>query len=133
MNVPNVMPILFGLSAEQVASSRTWYNPRWHYENELETRAALDLILSGHFSRNERDVFNPLWEALLSQGDHYMHLADLKSYMEADYRLVQLYSAPDAWTRKAIVNVASSGKFSADRTISEYAHDVWHVHPCPVA
>jgi glycogen phosphorylase len=124
---------LFGLSAEQVASSRAWYNPRWHYENEPETRAALDLILSDHFSRNERDVFNSLWEALLSQGDHYMHLADLKSYMEADDRLVRLYSTPDAWTRKAIVNVASSGKFSADRTISEYAHDVWHVHPCPVA
>ena len=75
---------LFGLTAEQVAGSRGWYNPHWHYDNEPETRAALDLIFSDHFSRNEPGVFAPLRDALLTQGDHYMHLADLKSYLEAD-------------------------------------------------
>ena len=68
---------LFGLTAEQVAGSRGWYNPHWHYENEPETRAALDLIFSDHFSRNEPGVFAPLRDTLLTHGDHYMHLADL--------------------------------------------------------
>ena len=123
---------LFGLTAQQVAESRGWYNPHWHYENEPETRAALDWILSDYFSRNEPGTFTPLSDMLLRQGDFYMHLADLKSYLEADRRLVELYAHPEEWTRKAILNVASSGKFSSDRTIREYAVDIWKVEPCLV-
>jgi glycogen phosphorylase len=123
---------LFGLTAQQVADSRAWYNPHWHYEHEPETRAALDLIFANHFSQKEPDIFAPLRDALLTNGDHYMHLADLKSYLEADQRLVELYADPDAWTRKAVLNVASSGKFSSDRTIAEYASSIWNVEPCPV-
>ena len=62
-----------------------------------------------------------------------MHLADLRSYLEADQRLVELYANPDAWTRKAILNIAGSGKFSTDRTIAEYAAEIWNVKPCPVS
>jgi starch phosphorylase len=122
---------LFGLTAEQVAGSRGWYDPRWHYDNQPEIRAALDLIFSDHFSRNEPGVFAPLRETLLTR-DHYMHLADLGSYLQADRSLCALYADPEAWARKAILNVASSGKFSSDRTIAEYAADIWHVKPCPV-
>ena len=78
---------LFGLTVEQVKGSRGWYNPYWHYENEPETREALDLIFSDHFSRNEPGVFAPLRETLLTKGDHYMHLADLTSYIRAQERL----------------------------------------------
>ncbi len=124
---------LFGLTAEQVASNRSWYNPHWHYEHEPETRAALDLIFADHFSRNEPGVFATLRDTLLTNGDHYMHLADLKSYLEADQRLVELYADPDAWARKAILNVAGSGKFSSDRTIAEYAASIWNAEPCPVS
>ncbi|HXY11814.1 MAG TPA: glycogen/starch/alpha-glucan phosphorylase, partial [Terriglobales bacterium] len=74
---------LFGLTAEQVTATRGWYNPRWHSDNEPEIRAALDLIFSDHFSRNEPGAFAPLRDVLLNHGDHYMHLADLKSYLEA--------------------------------------------------
>jgi starch phosphorylase len=123
---------LFGLTADQVAGSRSWYNPQWHYDNQPETRAALDLIFSDHFSSDEPGVFSSFRDVLLTQGDHYMHLADLASYMEADRRLGELYTDPDAWARKAILNIASSGKFSSDRTISEYATGVWNVEPCPV-
>jgi starch phosphorylase len=123
---------LFGLNAEQVADSRSWYSPQWHYDNEPETRAALDLILSDYFSRNEPGVFGPLREALLDHGDHYMHLADLKSYLQADQQLCEVYSDAAVWSRKAILNVASSGKFSSDRTIAEYATAIWKVGPCPV-
>ena len=124
---------LFGLTAEQVASSHSWYNPHWHYDHEPETRAALDLIFADHFSRHEPGIFAPLRNALLANGDHYMHLADLKSYLEADQRLVELYADPDAWARKAILNVAGSGKFSSDRTIAEYAAHIWNAEPCPVS
>jgi starch phosphorylase len=123
---------LFGLTAEQVAGSRGWYNPHWHYENEPETRAALDLIFSDHFSSNEPGVFAPLRDTLLTQGDYYMHLADLTSYVQAQERLGELYADPHAWARKAILNVAGSGKFSSDRTIAEYASGIWGVKPCPV-
>ena len=123
---------LFGLSSEQVINSRGWYNPYWHYENEPETRAALDLIFSNYFSRDELGVFEPLRETLLRGGDHYMHLADLKPYLEADRQLCQLYADPGAWSRKVILNIANSGKFSSDRTIAEYASGIWNVQPCPI-
>jgi starch phosphorylase len=123
---------LFGLTADQVASTRGWYNPRWHYENEPETRAALDLMFSGHFNRNEPGVFDPLWETLLAKGDFYMNLADLTSYLKADQQLTGLYMNSHAWAQKAILNIASSGKFSSDRTIAEYAKDIWDAKPCRV-
>ena len=124
---------LFGLTAEQVASTRGWYNPRWHYENEPETRLALDLISANHFSPKEPGIFSPILDTLLAHGDHYLHLADLKSYLEADQRLVTLYGEPKSWASKAILNVAASGKFSSDRTIAQYATEIWNVQPCPVS
>jgi glycogen phosphorylase len=123
---------LFGLTVDQVENSRAWYNPYWHYDHEPETRAALDLIFSDHFSRKEPGVFAPLRDTLLTQGDHYMHLADLTSYIQAQESLGVLYADPGAWAHKAILNVASSGKFSSDRTINEYATQIWKVEPCPV-
>ena len=123
---------LFGLTVEEVESSRDWYNPHWHYEHEPEIREALDLIFTDHFSPNERGVFAPLRDTLLTYGDHYMHLADLTSYCNAQDRLGELYAKPAEWARKAILNVASSGKFSSDRTIAEYTAAIWKVEPCPI-
>ena len=97
-----------------------------------ETRAALDLMFSDHFSRNEPGIFVPLREALLDHGDHYMHLADLSSYAQAQQRVNDSYADRHNWARKAILNVACSGKFSSDRTIAEYAANIWHVSKCPV-
>jgi starch phosphorylase len=124
---------LFGLTAEQVAASRGSYNPWWHYENEPETRAALDLIFSDHFSQNEPGVFTPLRDMLLTNGDFYMHLADLTSYVQAQEQVATLYADRNAWAQRVILNVASSGKFSSDRTISEYAAGIWNLKPCPVS
>jgi len=124
---------LFGLTAEEVVNGREWYSPYWHYENEPETRQTLDLISSDYFSRNEPGVFAPISALLLARGDYYRHLADLTSYLEADKRLSELYRDPDGWARKAILNVAASGKFSSDRTIAQYAADIWRVKPCPVS
>ncbi len=123
---------LFGLTAQQVADSRGWYNPYWHFDNEAETRAALELIGSGHFNRANPGIYAPIVDTLLKHGDHYMHLADLTSYLAADERVRRLYANPDDWARKAILNIAGSGKFSSDRTIAEYAHGIWNTPPCPV-
>jgi glycogen phosphorylase len=123
---------LFGLTAQQVAESHSWYSPYWHYNNDREARAALDLISSDYFSRYEPGVFVPIHDALLAHGDHYMHLADLKSYLDADQRLCELYGDRDGWARKAILNIAGSGKFSSDRTIAQYAAEIWNAKPCPV-
>jgi len=124
---------LFGLTAQQVAESAAWYDPRWHYANDAETRAALDLIFSNHFNRDEPGIFEPIREALLNRGDHYRHLADLVDYDRAYRLLAACYADPELWSRKAIINVASSGKFSSDRTIKEYADEIWNLKPSPVS
>jgi starch phosphorylase len=123
---------LFGLSAEEVANSRGKYNPQWHYDNDPQTRGALDLIAANHLSPNEPGVFEPILDVLIRQGDHYLHLADLKSYSEAHTRLGELYADQEKWSRKAVLNIAASSTFSSDRTIAEYARDIWHAEPCPV-
>ena len=123
---------LFGLTADQVASSRGSYDPNWHYHNEPATRTALDLIFTNHFSDHEPGVFEPIRETLLTRGDYFMHLADLSAYAQAQAAVGSLYQDTEAWTRKAIINVGCSGKFSSDRTIAEYATDVWKANAVPV-
>jgi starch phosphorylase len=90
------------------------------------------MIFSDHFSRYELGLFEPLREMLLT-GDHYMHLADLRTYLDADRQMIDLYARPDEWARKAILNIASSGRFSSDRTITEYASEIWTAKSCPVS
>jgi starch phosphorylase len=123
---------LFGLTADQVAESRGWYSPWWHYDHDPETRDALDLIFSDYFSRDERGVFDPIRDSLLAHGDYYRHLADLTSYAETQAHVAALYKDSAAWAEKAILNVACSGRFSSDRTIAEYAAEIWETKPCPV-
>jgi starch phosphorylase len=123
---------LFGLTAEEVASSRSWYSPYWHYEHDPEIRRALDSIAANDFSGSEPGIFGPIWDALLPRGDQYMHLADLGSYAKSHGEIASLYSQPEAWTRRAVLNVAHSGKFSSDRTIADYAREIWKAAACPV-
>jgi starch phosphorylase len=123
---------LFGLTAEQVEASRSWYDPHWHYAHDPETRAALDLIFSGHFNPGEPGIFEPIRDALLTSGDRYMHLADLTAYAAAQAQVATVYADREAWARRTILNVASSGRFSSDRTIAEYAAGIWKTKPCPV-
>jgi glycogen phosphorylase len=120
---------LFGMTAQQVEDSTGSYDPRSHYAHEPETREALDLIFSDHFSRHEPGIFEPVRNALLNAGDHYRHLADLKDYARAHAELNGCYANPEVWSRKAIINVACSGKFSSDRAIREYADEIWDIIP----
>lgn len=123
---------LFGLDADQVLNGRGWYKPQWHYDHEPETRGALDRIFNNDFSPDEQGIFEPIRETLLTKGDYYMHLADLSSYVQTQQMVSALYLDPPAWARKAIHNVARSGKFSSDRTIFEYVRDIWGADRCVV-
>jgi len=123
---------IFGLTAEEVADLAPRYNPRQFYEADPEVREAVDLILSGHFNFEEPGIFEPVREALFDRGDPYMHLADMRSYLDAHDQVDALHRRPDEWTRKAILNVAHAGRFSSDRAVAEYARDIWRVEPCPV-
>src|SRR5688572_1599302 len=87
---------LFGLTAEQVLSSRGSYNPHWHYDHEPETRRALDMIAANAFSQDEPGIFAPIWDVLLTHGDYYMHLADLTAYVQTQEQVGALYTQPEA-------------------------------------
>jgi len=123
---------IFGLKAEEVELLRPGYRPREVYEKDPEIRRALDLLRENFFSMVEPGLFDPIVRALLDFGDHYMLLADLRSFIEAQDRVDAAYRDQTSWTKKAILNVARSGKFSSDRTIREYATEIWGVTPCPV-
>ncbi len=124
---------LFGLTAQQVVDSAGWYDPRWHYVHDPETRDAVDLITSDLLTQHEPGVFDPIRRALLDNGDFYRHLADLKDYARAHQELDGCYADRAAWNAKAIRNVAASGRFSSDRTIREYAEGIWNLKVSPVS
>jgi len=122
----------FGLSAQQVAQQRAGYQPMDLYLGEPELREVIDLIRDGFFSRGNSELFRDLVNNLLHH-DPYMVLADYQSYAQCQQRVDGAYGEREHWTRMSILNTARSGKFSSDRTVSEYCADIWHVHPVPVA
>jgi starch phosphorylase len=123
---------LFGLSAAEVyALKRQGYRPKDYYERNQELRDVIDLIRGGFFSRGDADLFRPLIDGLLHH-DPYMLLADFQSYVECQERVSAAYGDREQWTRMSIFNTARSGKFSSDRTISEYCAEIWHVKPVPI-
>jgi len=124
---------IFGLTAQQVELRRPLYNPWEIYHADEEIRRALLLIERDFFSMLEPGIFKPLTRALLDGGDYYMLLADLRDYIQTQERVDRAFRDRDGWNRKAITNVARAGKFSSDRTISEYASQIWHLDPCQVA
>ena len=119
---------IFGLRADEVSALQGRYRPRDYYEANPELRRVLDDIDNGRFSPQQPDLFRPLVRSLLDE-DRYLLLADYASYVDGQRRVDETYRDPVLWTRKAIHNVAGMGKFSTDRTISEYARDIWGVKP----
>ncbi len=124
---------IFGLRAEEVAARRPTYNSEAVYLSDPEIRLAVDRIRQNVFSLMNPGLFAPIVRTLLDYGDYYMLLADLRSYIDAQDAAARLYvQDPDAWARMALANVARSGKFSSDRTIAEYAGEIWKVPPCAI-
>ncbi len=121
---------IFGKTAPEVAELfRNGYNPWDYYHGNAELRQALDMICNGYFSPEEPFRFRSLYDSLLHGGDHYAVLADYASYVAVQDGVDSLYRDPQAWARKAVLNVAGAGHFSSDRTIGEYASQVWNVVP----
>jgi starch phosphorylase len=124
---------LFGLTAQEVGDWKArGYDPRELYRANVQLREALDLIGSGDLSPGQPDLFAPLVRGLLDCGDPYMLLADFDSYVSCQRRVSAAYRDTEAWTRMSILNVARMGRFSSDRTIREYAAEIWGVKPVPV-
>jgi glycogen phosphorylase len=123
---------LFGLTADEViARKKQGYRPREHYEQNQELREALDLIASGFFSPEDRTLFQPLVRSLLEE-DRYMLMADFTGYAQAQEEVARAYRDQGGWAKKAILNVARNGRFSSDRTIRQYAEEIWRIRPVEV-
>ncbi|MCX7112700.1 MAG: glycogen/starch/alpha-glucan phosphorylase [Proteobacteria bacterium] len=121
---------IFGKTAVEIQDLfQRGYNPWDYYYANAELRQVLDMIGNGYFSMEEPLRFRPLFDELLHNGDRYALLADYQSYVDVQQEVDTLYRNPEAWTRKAVLNVARSGYFSSDRTIGEYASRIWNVVP----
>lgn len=122
---------IFGLTAEriQVMRQQGIYNPHALYESDPMIRRVMDTFLNDLFCMEEPGLFRWIFDSLVHHGDPFFHLADLPSYIETHERVAQDYLQPEVWTHKAILNVARIGKFSSDRTVLEYARDIWYIHP----
>lgn len=123
---------IFGLDADEAKALSAHYDPFEMYKGNDEIREALDLLFGGHFSVGEGAIFEPIRKSLLEWGDRYLLIADLASYSDAHKKIQEDYRDQKGWTRKSILNVARSGKFSSDRTIMDYARDIWHTPPHPL-
>jgi len=125
---------IFGLTAEEVSRVKTnGYQPWDYYHGNGELREVLDMIGSGFFSPDEPGRFKPIVDNLLQNGDHYLLLADYAAYIACQEKVERAYRNQDQWVRSAILNVANMGKFSSDRTISQYAEVIWNAKPVPPA
>jgi glycogen phosphorylase len=123
---------IFGLKANEVVEKRqSGYNPRQYYESNSELKEVIDMIDSGYFSPGEPQLFKPLTMSLLDQGDYYLVLADFADYVNAQRKVSQTYNDQKLWTKMSILNTANMGKFSSDRSVMEYADNIWKASPLP--
>jgi starch phosphorylase len=120
---------LFGLRAEEVQKLRSSYNSRAIYNSDPEIAQAIDMIRNNVFSVLTPGIFDPIVRSLLDYNDYYMLLADLRSYIDAQDRLDATYRDKTKWNEMSLVNIARSGLFSSDRSVAEYARDIWKVKP----
>jgi starch phosphorylase len=119
---------IFGLNADEVSDLKNrGYNPREYYSRQPELKQALDMIAGGAFSPTQPGLFKPIVSALLDRGDSYMLLADYAAYLASQDEAGKLYLDRDAWARRSVLNTAGMGRFSSDRTIAEYAEEIWGV------
>eukprot|EP00127_Corallochytrium_limacisporum_P000249 Clim_evm17s8 gene=Clim_evmTU17s8 len=121
---------IFGMTVPEVDELKAeGYKPRQYYEKNATLKRVIDAIAEGEFSPDEPHMFQDIIDSLLVHGDRFCVLADYQAYIDCQEQVSELYRDPKAWTRKALLNIAASGKFSSDRTIKEYAQDIWGVKP----
>ena len=122
---------IFGLRSEEIQEmqKKGSYNPRELYDTDASIREVMDALASDRFCPNEHGLFRWIFDELIHRGDRYYHLADFRSYIETQQLISGEYLKEAVWWRKAILNVARIAKFSSDRTVTEYARDIWHIGP----
>jgi starch phosphorylase len=120
---------IFGLTAQEIRQMREEfsYHPREYYQGSPHLKRVMDALQEDRFCPYEPGLFGWIYQAILDYGDEYFHLADLPSYLETHEEAGQQFKNRGAWARKAILNVARIGKFSSDRTVQEYAREIWHI------
>jgi starch phosphorylase len=118
---------LFGLTEDEVVAERAGYNPRKIIANDADLKRVVDLIESGHFNEDEPNRFNNVINAFVSNSDPWMTIADFRSFVDAQHQAGLAYQDKDRWAKMSILNAASSGMFSTDRTMEEYNDDIWHL------
>jgi starch phosphorylase len=123
---------LFGLTAEEViATKRVGYRPQEEIAKDPELGRVIELIAGGAFSPGDRGLFMPIVDDLVHR-DPFLVLADFRSYVDAQARVAAAWRSPSQWVRSSILNTARAGKFSSDRSIREYAQNIWRVSPVSV-
>ena len=121
---------IFGLTAEQVGERRSHgYNPLQYFHEDRELQAAINMISAGYFSPQDPSLFSSIVSSLLEQGDYYLLLADYRAFIKAQEDVSRLYAQQDKWIRSSILNTARMGRFSSDRSVMEYANNIWHIEP----
>jgi starch phosphorylase len=118
---------IFGLRADEVTHELRHYDPQRYLHEHRWMNRAVDSIAAGHFSRGDKDIFRPIVAKLLSTRDEYLHLADFADYVARQNDVDTLYGNRFAWNRKSLLNIARMGKFSSDRTVAEYAREIWKI------
>ncbi|WP_075182542.1 glycogen phosphorylase [Pantoea sp. 1.19] len=121
---------IFGNTTPEVEALRSQgYNPHSYYDNDAELQQVMNQIATGVFSPDEPGRYRNLFDSLVNLGDHYQLLADYRSYVDTQDDVDDLFRQPEEWTRRAVMNIANMGYFSSDRTIQEYADEIWHISP----
>lgn len=118
---------LFGLRVEDIPAYRAAHKPNQIIEHDEDLKRVMQLLECGHFSLFEPGIFDPIVAAIRRDDDPWMVAADFRSYVEAQRKAAEMYQDRAAWTRMSILNAAASGRFSSDRTIREYARDIWQI------
>ena len=122
---------IFGLTSKEVEKKKEQgYNPWDFYNSDEELKTTLDMVRLNHFSPQEPNLFLPIWDSLMAHGDRYLVLADFRSFIQAQEKVSALYQDQEQWTRCSILNTANMGKFSSDRSVKEYAQNIWHIDTC---
>jgi starch phosphorylase len=123
---------LFGLTTEQVAARRPAYRSRELYGSDGVLRRTVDSLLDERFCPGEPGIFQDVYDLLVAHGDHYLHLADFHSYLDAQAQADRDFRDRRGWAKKAILNVARSTKFTSDRSVRDYAKNIWSLAPVEV-
>ena len=124
---------LFGKTVEEVEALRqSGYNPWDVYNSNPAVRRVLDAIKNNFFNLDQPGLYQPIWDTLLAHGDYYLVLTEFEAYVQCQAEISKVFEDKERWAKMCILNIANSGKFSTDRTIAEYAREIWNIQPCPV-